>query len=375
MKRVRDLRLVSCPPPQYFPVMVKLAGATCKVLVEEFGTKFLLERFSDPFWFQAFACFLGYEHDSSGSTTVITAALREALKRETHEVVLVGGKGKTSKKVPQELQKIGQELKLDSKDVENMISASRLCAKVDTVELQDGFSLYHHMIVLDKEMDWAVIQQGMNVETLTARRYHIPSRELNKIVETPHSGIISDLKWDTVLDLTAKESKNNRKMILEILKETSGEGIIKDIKRIAGKQDEKQIKLTKWIKGENQKIVKENFVPKFVLPPKRVRLENVKKLKSVEAENFAELLLVEGAGPSIIRGLAYVAELVYGADFSRKDPSEFNFAFGSKSGRPYPVKPNDMIKTAEILERAVEKAKIDEKNKMRGLERLRRFIK
>jgi hypothetical protein len=110
LKRVRYLRLVSCPvscpAPKYFLTMVKLAIAACKVLTEEFGTNFLLERFNDPFWFQTFACLLGYEYDSSGSTTVITAALREPLNRETHGVILVGGKGKTSKKVPQELQNL-----------------------------------------------------------------------------------------------------------------------------------------------------------------------------------------------------------------------------------------------------------------------------
>ena len=37
-----------------------------------------------------------------------------------------------------------------------------MAAKVDGVAVQDGYSLYHHVVLFDKDGDWTVVQQGMN---------------------------------------------------------------------------------------------------------------------------------------------------------------------------------------------------------------------
>ncbi len=46
--------------------------------VEEYGTKGLLERLSDPVWFQAFNNVIGMDWDSSGSTTVTAGMIKDA---------------------------------------------------------------------------------------------------------------------------------------------------------------------------------------------------------------------------------------------------------------------------------------------------------
>jgi hypothetical protein len=62
--------------------MTKLAGAVMQAIVEEFGPDELLRRLSDPWWFQALGCVLGFDWHSSGVTTVTCGALKEAAKTD-----------------------------------------------------------------------------------------------------------------------------------------------------------------------------------------------------------------------------------------------------------------------------------------------------
>ncbi len=62
-------------PPWLFKRMTKLAGAVTMAIVEEFGPAEMLRRRSDPWWFQAFGCVLGFDWHSSGVTTVTCGAL------------------------------------------------------------------------------------------------------------------------------------------------------------------------------------------------------------------------------------------------------------------------------------------------------------
>ena len=56
--------------------------------------------------------------------------------------------------------------------MENLLYTSRMAAKVDNSAVQDGFSLYHHVIAFDDEGNWTVVQQRMNRTYRMARRYH-----------------------------------------------------------------------------------------------------------------------------------------------------------------------------------------------------------
>jgi len=75
-----------------------------------------------------------------------------------------------------------------------------------------------------------------------------------------------------------------------------------------------------------------------------------------------------------VRGLALISELIYGEPPSWKDPVKYSFAYGGKDGVPYPVNRKAMDESIKILERAVEEAKIGDKEKIRSLQRLRIFI-
>ncbi len=87
--------------PRYlFDRMVKLAREVSLIIVDQYGTLELMRKLSDPYWFQAFGCVLGYDWHSSGVTTVVCGALKEAWKPIWNEtgLYIAGGKGGTSRK-------------------------------------------------------------------------------------------------------------------------------------------------------------------------------------------------------------------------------------------------------------------------------------
>src|SRR3954463_16452842 len=92
-------------PAWLFGRMVKLSREIVIYLASEYGTQEVLRRLSDPFWFQAFGCVLGFDWHSSGVTTTVCGAVKEGLKELDREVGLfaAGGKGGTSRKPPSQI--------------------------------------------------------------------------------------------------------------------------------------------------------------------------------------------------------------------------------------------------------------------------------
>jgi len=88
--------------------MRSLAKEIALFIVDVHGSEEMLLRLSDPFWFQAFGCALGFDWHSSGLTTTICGALKEGIKGMEKELgfYIAGGKGKTSRKTPQQIKEI-----------------------------------------------------------------------------------------------------------------------------------------------------------------------------------------------------------------------------------------------------------------------------
>ncbi len=65
-----------------------------------------------------------------------------------------------------------------------------MSAKVDNSAIQENYFLYHHNIAFDSDGNWLIIQQGMNRDNKTARRYQWFSKNVRKgsLVTEPHSG-------------------------------------------------------------------------------------------------------------------------------------------------------------------------------------------
>ncbi|MDP3998865.1 MAG: DUF763 domain-containing protein [bacterium] len=340
-------------PSWLFEKMTKLALEISRVFVWEYGTQEFLKRLSDPYWFQAFGCVLGFDWHSSGLTTTVCGALKEGLRGQEKEVeiLVAGGKGRTSRKTPAELEVFGQKYSFDSQP---LIYASRMSAKVDSAAIQDGFQIYHHnfFTTLDGSK-WAVIQQGMSEGPTGggwARRYHWLSDSVADFVCEPHSGVACDLRRPS-LNLVAQKSDNCRVVTTRICRE-------------------KPEKLVNYL----EKIQTLNLPSRHAVVLGSFKKESLKKIflktYNQKPNNFESLLGIAGVGPKTIRALALISELVYGAKPSWEDPAKFSFAHGGKDGTPYPVDRENYQKSIDFLSKAVKKAKIGRGEKIAAIKKL-----
>jgi len=349
--------------------MRKLAKEIVTIIVDEYGTDDFLKRISDPFWFQALGCVLGYDWHSSGVTTVVTGVLKQAVVPEDHGIAVCGGKGKFSRQTPLEIRNISERFGFSNEKIQNLQYASKMSAKVDNTAIQAGYQLYHHAFFLAEDGKWAVIQQGMCPQDRTARRYHWLSDNAKNFVVEPHDAIVGDVKRDIVLDMTAKESESCRKTSVDITKEEP-----KKIKRmIMSIRPAYQKSLQEWMPKTSGKTWK-GYPIDVLSMPRNINWKALSEVYEFKPHNYEELLGFKGMGPATIRGLALVAELIYGEKPSWKDPVKYSFAYGGKDGVPRPVNRRAMDESIRILKQAIEEAKIGSKERTRSLQRLRRFV-
>ncbi len=334
-------------PRWLFSRMHRLSGEIAEIIVNDYGKKEFLERISNPFWFQAFSCVLGFDWHSSGVTTTTCAALKMALRDRNLGIKVAGGKGSTSRKAPEELEKLANEFNLNTKKEEEILKATKLVAKVDNNALQDGFSLYHHSFFLTEDGDWSVVQQGMNnVSTKgMARRYHWLSSNLkNKdFVTEPHTGIACDSVVNT-LNLTSKENKELQNESIDLLNDFREDNF-----KILKMQDHERILPCDLSKRE---------------------IEYLRKVSDLKLDNYEELLLLKGMGPKKVRALALTSSLIYGKEISWRDPVKYSFAHGGKDGTPFPVNRKLYDKTISFLEDVVRQTNLKDFEKKQALRSL-----
>lgn len=333
-------------PSWLFEKMIRLSRAILLLVYLEFGKEELLRRISDPFWFQALGCLLGFDWHSSGLTTTVGSAVKEALSPYFKDfgIYFCGGKGKKALQTPQEIEFLGERYGL-SLEPHSLITLSRLVAKIDNNAIQDGFQLYFHLFIFSEEGSWAVIQQGMDETTAYARRYHWYSKKLVNFCEEPHTGIFSQIKKEEVLNLVAKESRTVQNCLLTLVKETPDKIL-------------KEITFQNYLVFKrNHKLTLEELFPK-----------SLKKILETTYENppleFKELLLVPGLGAKTLRALTLTAELIYNVKASREDPVCYAYAHGGKDGYPYKLNRKLYENTIEELEEIINKAKISYSEKL-----------
>jgi len=339
-------------PRWLFERMSLLAREIIACLASEFSPEEILKRLSDPFWFQALGCILGFDWHSSGLTTTVTGALKEGIKGLEGEigVFIAGGKGATSRKTPEQITIIGERYPIET---DKLIYASRMSAKVDNTALQDGYQLYHHTIFFTLSGDWAVIQQGMNETDGTARRYHWLSDGLKSFISEPHKAVCCD-KRGLILNMVASESEKARDISTAISREKP-EKTIKDIETIA-----------------NLTLTKNHNIEISDINPRRLYTVLLRTYEE-QPHNFESLLGIQGVGPKTIRALSLISELIYGAPPSYRDPARFSFAHGGKDGIPYPVDRTTYDRTIETMRRAINHARIGNREKLDAIKRLSRY--
>jgi len=346
-------------PKWLFDRMVKLGQRMIYAIVKEEGPDEFIRRVADPAWFQSLGTVLAFDWNASGLTTILTAALKEAIRGQENNlgIFICGGKGKTSRKTPEEIMNWGERLGLAEASAGALAYNSKMAAKVDSSLVQDGFQIYHHSFFFTRGGAWTVVQQGMNVQNQTARRYHWHSKNVRDLVCEPHSGIASQTKIKNVLNLTAQASGKNRQISAELVSQ-SFSSLMKDIRLIrkyysslsqmaeikSGQQKLKFLNLEnkefRWHPAVNEDFSKSKYLEKILW-----------RLCEFKPENYEKLLATEGVGPKTIRALALVAEVIYGARPSYDDPARYSFAHGGKDATPYPVDIDTYDKTISFMEK------------------------
>lgn len=340
-------------PAWLFQRMKELGREIILVLLTDYGAPEVLRRLSDPYWFQALGCVLGFDWHSSGLTTTVCGALKEGLNPVAKEtgLVLAGGKGASSRKTPREIEAASFALQ---RDPSPLIYASRMAAKVDNTALQDGYQLYHHLFLFTRDGRWAVIQQGMNPDHRYARRYHWLGEHVEDFVCEPESAICCD-RWETeVLNLVAAESEPARLASTALSREPP-DRLFEEIEKLA-----------------TLSLPARHAVAVADLNPKRLRSV---LLKTYEAspESFEALLGLPGVGPKTLRALALLSELIHGAPPSFRDPARYSFAHGGKDGHPHPVSREVYDTSIQFLRSALNAAKIGHTEKLHAFRRLDRM--
>jgi len=340
-------------PAWLFGRMVRLSREIVIYLTSEFGAREVLRRLSDPFWFQAFGCVLGFDWHSSGVTTTVCGAVKEAVKDIDADLgfFAAGGKGNASRKTPRQIEERCERI---GREARPLVYASRTAAKVDSAAVQDGYQLYHHVFFFTAAGDWCVVQQGMSDRDSTARRYHWLSEHVASFVDDPHEAVCCDTRADT-LNLVAHENETVRQ----------GTALL-----AAGPPDVTLRALAN--------------LPVLAMPARHMLLPGLDVaspylerilVKTYERapENFETLLGIEGVGPKTLRALTLASELVHGTVATLRDPARFAFAHGGKDGTPFPVHKQTYDKTIDILNSAINRAAIDRSEKVKAFRRLANF--
>lgn len=358
--------------------MVKLSYSISKVIVDEYGQHELLKRLADPLWFQAFGCVLGFDWHSSGVTTVVTGVLKQSLKEDVQAISVAGGKGRKSTEAKYDIPRLAEShYNLSSRKIEELMYASRIAAKVDNAAIQDGYSLYHHVILFDENGNWTIVQQGMNPTNRMARRYHWISDDLKSFVSEPHAGIIGNHKSSNVLDMTSIKSIENQKISLELAR-SEGDYLKSSVYKVvtATNIPQKRVEsLDSWIAPNDKNINNEKdfrCVECYEMP-RKLDWNAFRKCYDIQPQNYEQLISVPGIGPASIRALSLIGEIIFGTKASWQDPVKYNFAHGGKDGVPYPVARRTYDKSISYLSSAIEGAEIEREQRILALRKLAEF--
>ena len=352
--------------------MLRLARAVTVYIVEVRGPGALVRGLADPVWFQAFNNVIGMDWDSSGSTTVLTAVLREVAGEGELGFIVLGGKGRAMRRVPDEAV-MAERIGLDPMVVARF---SRLAARVDSSLVQDGYTLYHHAVIASHDGDLVVVQQGMNPERGLARRYHVSRSDL----DNPHSGV-EGVPGGVVLNATGPTSRAARKAYLDIVGEGPRrfERLLWEAYRAArGLRS-----LDDYLPGGRGRSRGPGrpYVYRPVRPSRRL-VKAMEEVYKFSPGSEVELALAPGLGPVLVRALALIADLVYSTPTGAEDPVThpldpylYAYAVGGKDGVPRRFDPKTAVMAARLLEDAVESARLGSRDKLAALERLHRFLR
>ena len=341
--------------------MATLGAVICQAIVQQYGRDELLRRLAHPFWFQSFGAVMGMDWHSSGITTSVIGALKRGLEpvRDELGIYVCGGRGKYSRRTPDELNVLGERVGIDAN---GLVRASRLVAKVDSAAVQDGFDLYLHGFFVTCDGRWTVVQQGMNGEKRQARRYHWHSQSLSSFIDQPHAAIDGPSQGE-IINLTDRRAEPSRSAQLDLLANFGPDRIVKELMEQSEPAPSEQLSLPYLIMPAHHDIRASDVFTR--------RLHGTLAAAAERGPvDFPDLLLTPGVGARTVQSLAMVAEVLHGAPYRFQDPARFSLAHGGKDRHPYPVPIKVYDETIRVLKSAVQKAKLGNSETLAALKRL-----
>lgn len=350
--------------------MERLGRVLVEAIVLEFGRDELLRRLAHPFWFQSLGCVMGMDWHSSGITTSVLGALKRGLEPVSDDLGLwvCGGRGRHSRKTPQELTRVGEITGLDG---DALARASRLVAKVDSAALQDGFALYLHGFIVTADGNWTVVQQGMNTGRREARRYHWLSENIESFVDEPHAAI-EGRPHGPIANLADERAGPSRQRQLELIE--GGPDHVIETFRKASPPPASAGALALASEPRQQRLPHLSLPAHHDVRASDVRIRRLWSALAAAADrgpkDFADLLLTPGVGARTIEALALVSEVLYGTPYRFSDPARFSLAHGGKDGHPFPVPLEVYDRTLRVMRNAVQAAKLGNRDRLGALRRL-----
>jgi uncharacterized protein len=122
---------------------------------------------------------------------VVNGVLKQSIDPENPGISISSGKGRNSTKPKYEIPQLAEKNhNLPTKEINNLLYASKMSAKIDNAAIQDGFTLYHDVIFFDDYGNWTIIQQGLNEKYNMVRKNHWISDDLINYIIEPHKGTI-----------------------------------------------------------------------------------------------------------------------------------------------------------------------------------------
>jgi hypothetical protein len=257
-----------------------------------------------------------------------------------------------------------------------------MSAKVDSAGVQDGYDLYHHSFFFSTEGQWCVVQQGMSDASKCARRYHWLGESIEDFVCEPHHGID-----DFAATLRVARPKQNEQLLLNMVASEADANRKSSVDLIGWNPDKLLFELRKFTDGPTL------FAPAHheVLPAD-VNVDRLEKIvrsaHETQPADFTTLLGAKGVGPATVRALSLLAELIYDAPASHRDPADatklppllkdrswadYSYAHGGKDGTPHPVDGDTYDRSIAVLTDAVRKSRVGNSDKTDALKRLSSF--
>jgi hypothetical protein len=309
-------------PPEYlYKRMVKLGGIISDIIIQNYGDDFYLNRLADPFWFHSLSLAIGFDWNSSGTTTATLGALKEYIN-SGDSIKILGGKGRHMGTLKQEFDALEKEGNIASGKIDRIRKDAKVIGKVDEKLLQDGFNLYMQFIIMDYHGNYTIINQGMNSKSRLARRYHWKNSNRN-LYNDGRNGI-SGFENAIDLDLSTEKSRKNRNGIIDVIRDNP-------------------------LKYSRQRSL-DNFMESAPALDVNYKIDwnRMRELYEYNPGTFEELMNIPGLQKSTIRALSYISEIIYGDAPSFVDPVKFSFCLGGKDGVPKPVNTGDYDKAIDF---------------------------